>query len=607
MLAPMPLPIPAVASALPIAIQSFLAGILMGLAILSMLAYGPLRDRILSKTGLFGLMAAATWITFSDIAFAILPPRLIPWIHPASLTLAGLSLAGWERVMAGLLASSRSARRLVFSQRFTTICALVIVLGAWPPWEPVHRLSELVLGFLAPLLALLTLLAGLRARREGLDSAGAVAAAALALLVCCLSLGALSLGWKSRLANMVVLQLALLVLAMALGWVMLRRMRGLRRSKEAAQATKLAAAARQSQDLERMVQERNAELSERLRDLDEARRSAELANQALQRALEQVEQAASTDRLTGAWNRRRFEEAVTPEIALAHRRREPLALLMFDLDHFKRVNDTFGHGAGDAVLAGTAQAVREHLRLSDSLVRWGGEEFLVMAPATRLEGAMGLAEKLRASVAAMEFPGVGHVTMSLGVSEYALGESLGEWIDRTDKALYRAKSEGRNCAVSALPSERVAHEPSARGSLLEVIWEDIYASGNATIDNQHQQLFRMASALMTTLTENRPLAEVSLRLETLVAHTAQHFHDEEGELREARFPDLPAHAKVHAALLNKAWELQAEVQAGKLDFGKLVSYLALDLVKGHILTEDRAYFSFIRRGSPPPDPAGPRA
>ncbi len=601
MLAPMNPPIPAASSALPLALQSFQAGILVGLAILSMLAYGPLRDRILSKTGLFGLVVAATWITFSDIAAALLPAVLMPYIHPTSLALAGLSLAVWERVMAGLLASSRSARRLVVSRRLTFLCALVIILGAWSPWQPLHLLSELVLSLLAPLLAVLTLLAGLRANREGLDSARAVAAAALALLVCCLSLGALSLGWKSRLASLVVLQLALLVLAMSLGWVMLRRMRGLRRSKEAAQAAKLTAAAQQSQHLERMVQERNAELSERLRDLDEAKRSAELANHGLQRALEQLEQAASTDRLTGAWNRRRFEEAVVPEIALAHRRRDPLSLLMFDLDHFKRVNDTYGHGAGDAVLAGTAQAVREHLRLSDSLVRWGGEEFLVMAPATRLEGALGLAEKLRTSMAALEFPGVGHVTMSLGVSEYALGESLEAWIDRTDQALYRAKAEGRNRVVVATPAEASNLEPSSRGSLLEMIWEDIYASGNHLIDTQHQQLFRMASALMSTLTQERPLTEVSLRLETLVAHTAQHFHDEEAELRLVHYPGLADHAGVHADLLKKAWDLQEEVKAGKLDFGRLVSFLALELVKGHILTEDRGYFSFVR---PPERPRG---
>ncbi len=176
-------------------------------------------------------------------------------------------------------------------------------------------------------------------------------------------------------ASMALLQLALAVLAMALGWAMLSRMNELRTSTEAAQAAQLANASHQAQDLEALVEKRNAELSARLTNLGAARRTAELANQGLQRALDQLEQVATTDRLTGAWNRRRFDEAVIAEIALAHRRREPLSLLMLDLDHFKRVNDSFGHNARDAILAGMAQTVRQHLRVSDALVRWGGEEF----------------------------------------------------------------------------------------------------------------------------------------------------------------------------------------------------------------------------------------
>jgi diguanylate cyclase (GGDEF)-like protein/hemerythrin-like metal-binding protein len=280
---------------------------------------------------------------------------------------------------------------------------------------------------------------------------------------------------------------------------------------------------------------------------------------------------------------------------------------MFDLDHFKRVNDTYGHGAGDAVLAGTAQTVRMHLRASDALIRWGGEEFLVMAPATQLEGAMGLAEKLRAAVAAIDFPGVGHVTMSLGVAEYAPGESLAEWIERTDQALYRAKAGGRNRTMPAAASDRPETDPASERSLLEVIWEEAYASGNALIDKQHQLLFRLVSALMSVLTEDRPLSEVSLRLETLLAHTAQHFHDEETLLRQAQYLDLGEHAAIHANLLAKARALQAEVQSGHLDFGKLVSFLAMDLVKGHLLTEDRGYFTHLVGVLGPDGPAPEKA
>lgn len=126
-----------------------------------------------------------------------------------------------------------------------------------------------------------------------------------------------------------------------------------------------------------------------------------------------------------------------------------------------------------------------------------------------------------------------------------------------------------------------------------MIWEEAYESGNALIDKQHQRLFRLASSLMSVLTEDRPLSEVSLCLETLLAHTAQHFHDEEALLRAARYRDPAGHAALHASLLAKARALQAEVQAGHLDFGKLVSFLAMDLVKGHILSEDQGYFSHL--------------
>ena len=206
---------------------------------------------------------------------------------------------------------------------------------------------------------------------------------------------------------------------------------------------------------------------------------------------------------------------------------------------------------------------------------------------------MGLAEKLRAAMAALDFPTVGQVTMSLGVSEYALGEGLEAWIDRTDQALYRAKAEGRNRVVSAPAPERPGVEPLAGDSLLEMIWEDTYASGHALIDTQHRRLFQLASTLMSVVAENRPLAEVSLRLETLLAHTAQHFHDEEALLRDAHYPDLTEHARIHASLLNQARKLQAEVQAGQLDFGRLVTFLTLDLVKGHILTEDQNHFPHV--------------
>ena len=431
---------------------------------------------------------------------------------------------------------------------------------------------------------------------------GALLASTLALLNCCAILWAASTGQVEGIASLATLQFALISLTMTLGRALLNRHAEQRSTTEAAHADQLLAASREARDLAAVVESRNTELSARVSDLGDARRAAELANDGLQRALEQLEEAASTDRLTGAWNRRRFEEAVLAELALAQRRRDPLSLLMFDLDNFKRVNDTFGHGAGDAVLVGLVQTVRRHMRASDSLIRWGGEEFLIMVPATRLEGAMALAEKMRAAVAAIDFPGIGQVTMSLGVAQYAPGESLSAWVERTDQALYGAKSEGRNRTQAAPMPEHTAGVFPGR-TLLEVVWDDAYESGNALIDKQHQRLFHLANSLMAVLTEETPLSEVSLRLETLLAHTSQHFHDEEALLREAHYPDLARHAAVHANLLARARQLQADVQADRLDFGKLVTFLALDLVKGHFLSEDQNYFERLHSASGDAPPA----
>lgn len=584
---------------LQLATQAFLAGILVALAFLAMLAYRALRDRLLSLTGLFGLVISAAWIAFSGMASLLLPAVPATHIHSLSLILGSLSLVIWERVTFGLLAEAPVAKPLANLRRAMALLTLGTALAATISWGPSHHASETLLGGLASLLAMLILAAGLSGHRKGLKNSTALVSASLALLVCCGTMWA----WTAQLlragVSLAILQGALLVLALTLGWAMLDRMTDLRKRTEAAQATQLIHVEQQAQELESLVNLRNAELSQRLKDLNEARDSAEMANQGLQRALEQLEQAASIDRLTGAWNRRRFEEAVLPEIALAHRRRDHLSLLMFDLDHFKRVNDTFGHAAGDAVLAGTTQTVRLHLRASDSLVRWGGEEFLVMAPATQLEGAMGLAEKLRTAVAAIPFPGVGQVTMSLGVAEYAPGESLAEWVERADQALYRAKSAGRNRTDAAPAPDHTGIDPASQRSLLELIWEDTYECGHTLIDAQHKRLFHLASALMAVLTENRPLNEIALRLETLLAHTAQHFHDEEALLRESNYRDLPEHAAVHASLLTKARRLQAEVQADRLDFGRLVTFLALDLIKGHILTEDQNYFAHLSASKNP--------
>ena len=168
--------------------------------------------------------------------------------------------------------------------------------------------------------------------------------------------------------------------------------------------------------------------------------------QELQRANQALEMQARSDPLTGLLNRRGLEGQFDFAIALARRSGRPLSLLTVDVDHFKRVNDTHGHGAGDQVLQGLARTLQQRLRRSDVAARIGGEEFVALLPDTGLKEAQATADALRLAVAAQEYPQVGHITISLGVSALRGGDEDGAsaLLQRADAALYQAKGEGRN-------------------------------------------------------------------------------------------------------------------------------------------------------------------
>jgi diguanylate cyclase (GGDEF)-like protein len=154
--------------------------------------------------------------------------------------------------------------------------------------------------------------------------------------------------------------------------------------------------------------------------------------------------AATVDALTGIANRRAIDhvlESVTHEVSQARR---DLAVLMFDVDHFKRINDSYGHATGDQVLVRLAQEAGRHLRKSDLLSRWGGEEFMVIALDQSGPMALQMAERLRSELEMTVFSSVGQVTISIGVTSYVAGESVDTCIERADKALYLAKENGRN-------------------------------------------------------------------------------------------------------------------------------------------------------------------
>ncbi|MBF0338336.1 MAG: diguanylate cyclase [Nitrospirae bacterium] len=161
---------------------------------------------------------------------------------------------------------------------------------------------------------------------------------------------------------------------------------------------------------------------------------------------------ACKDPLTSIYNRKKFEDELTKEIERVVRYKSNLAIIIFDIDHFKHINDNYGHQVGDYVLQELTALVDVHIRATDIFARYGGEEFIILTPETTIEGARELAEKLRETIDGYAFNHVGHVTCSFGVSEYVKEESAYIFIKKADYALYIAKNKGRN-RVSIIEKE----------------------------------------------------------------------------------------------------------------------------------------------------------
>ena len=186
--------------------------------------------------------------------------------------------------------------------------------------------------------------------------------------------------------------------------------------------------------------------------LREANLAVDAANLQLQEVLKRERLNARTDELTGLSNRRHFFEVGQQLFNVAQRYGTPLSVLLFDIDHFKRINDQYGHQLGDEVLKAVGRIAKERVRDADLLARYGGEEFIVILPNTDSEEAFAAAEHIRQGIAecrgmASE-PGL-TVTVSVGIAEILPNETLRQLIARADQALYAAKNAGRNCTRSS--------------------------------------------------------------------------------------------------------------------------------------------------------------
>jgi diguanylate cyclase (GGDEF)-like protein len=183
--------------------------------------------------------------------------------------------------------------------------------------------------------------------------------------------------------------------------------------------------------------------------LRESRKELDASNATLRKQNEELERLSTTDGLTALANRRQLNRRLTEEVLRARRSKQPFAVLMADVDHFKSYNDTLGHPAGDDVLKRVAQILRDCTREVDLVARYGGEEFCILLPETSGEMALPVAERIRSRMAVEKFPGR-QITLSLGIAEFARnGDTPEAVLAAADAALYQSKRTGRDRVIKA--------------------------------------------------------------------------------------------------------------------------------------------------------------
>ena len=325
-------------------------------------------------------------------------------------------------------------------------------------------------------------------------------------------------------------------------------------------------------------------------EADLRQRNEKLAAMAteLQLTNQRLQTIAVTDELTGLYNRHYLDEICNQALEKADRHHQPLSLLILDLDHFKRVNDQYGHPVGDEVLKQTALLAGGVTRASDVLARFGGEEFILLMPDTDLTQAVEVGERIRTTLEAHAHLKAGRVTASIGVAERMRSESFKNWYKRADEALYQAKNSGRNRVV-AFRSDQL---PVAN---VNIRWRSEWESGYPEIDVQHRELLELANGLIELSLAAVSPQQVVEQLDRLLQHVVFHFEQEERILDEAGYEGALRHTGVHRALVTKAMNVKEEFVRGDLKPSAFFSFVVDDVVIGHMVKEDMKFFPRIRQ------------
>ena len=304
---------------------------------------------------------------------------------------------------------------------------------------------------------------------------------------------------------------------------------------------------------------------------------------------EELSEKVIRDKLTNLYNRYYLYDSIGKLMENADRYDEPIAFSLLDLDHFKLVNDKWGHLVGDDVLKMTAEIMANEIRETDILVRFGGEEFLIVMPHTDPDGAYIVAEKIRVKMENYRFPIAGRVTVSMGIANRIKAESFRHCYYRVDKALYEAKDSGRNCIVVS------KKENEAELSILRIDWEKRWESGNTLIDDQHKEMLQIGNQLINLCIEGTATKEIQDKLVLLINQIVKHFEMEEIILKDINYAEYGIHREIHEQLLKKVTNLKKLYILGEVMPSAFYSFIMDDVLIGHMEEEDAKYFDCLAK------------
>ncbi len=310
---------------------------------------------------------------------------------------------------------------------------------------------------------------------------------------------------------------------------------------------------------------------------------------------DQLASIAYNDQLTGVNNRYALESFLDQELERQDRYLEPLSFILFDIDHFKHINDKWGHSAGDEVLIAAAHIAQKNLRLTDRIFRWGGEEFLIVCPHTVSSGAADFAQKLRHLLSVIDFSeskilpkNFSGITASFGVIERFPGESRNDCFRRVDKVMYFAKKNGRN---------RVEIDKNGKenNGLVNMEWQEEWDSGIYQIDQEHRELVQKGTRLinLAEIQSNREL--LCEAMSSLQNHISKHFRNEEVILESINYPKLAEHKKIHKNLEEEGDKLRKKLEKEPSNSIEIFHFLVDRIIVGHLIDYDSDFFPLARK------------